>query len=182
MVAFVMHCPSFDSPGVVHMKVLVPALGGLLLVCQATPAAAGIYADDLTRCLVSATSTEDRQGFVRWMFAAMAVHPNVAGMSNVTDEQRNDAQRETAAMLQRLVLTDCRSEATNAMRYEGEIVLQQSFEMVGRVAMQDMMSNPAVSAEFDRLGEFLDEDRWIAFAEEVKNTPASPAPVPASRP
>ena len=149
----------------------------LAAVLAATPVAAhaDVYADDLTRCVVQSATPEDRLAFVRWMFTAMASHPGVVGMSTVTDEQRTEASRTTALLLQRLLLTDCRAQAALALKYEGAQVIEQSFGMMGQVAMTDLMAEPAVSANFDALNTYLDMPEWERFIAEVGGTPSEPS-------
>lgn len=161
--------------GVIRMKWAAAAV--LALGLQASPAAADIYADDLTRCLVRSTKVEDRVAFTRWMFAAMSANPAVADMSTVTPAQRTEANRQSALLIQRLLLDDCRSEAINALKYEGEATLQVAFETVGRVAMGDLMSHPDVAAQINGLNAFMDVDRWTEFNAEIAR-PGAAAPLP----
>ncbi|MBX9708324.1 MAG: hypothetical protein K2X61_10365 [Caulobacteraceae bacterium] len=154
------------------MRWVLTALGAALF-CGATPASAGIYADDLSRCLVRSTSAEDRIAFTQWMFSAMSTNPNVAGLANVTTEERASYSRTTALLMQRLLLDDCRAETIAAIRYEGEATIATSFEVVGRVAMAELMNDPAVAAELSGLGDSLDEARWEDLMAEI--SPSQPA-------
>jgi hypothetical protein len=154
------------------MRWVLTALGAALF-CSATPASADIYADDLSRCLVRSTSAEDRIAFTQWMFSAMSTNPNVAGLANVTTEQRASYSRTTALLMQRLLLEDCRAETIAAIRYEGEATIATSFEVVGRVAMTELMNDPAVAAELNGLGDSLDEARWEELMAEI--SPGRPA-------
>lgn len=58
-------------------------LAAMALLCT-TPAMAGIYTDDLSRCLVDKTSTEDKSVLVQWIFVAMAQHPSVVPLTKIT--------------------------------------------------------------------------------------------------
>jgi hypothetical protein len=70
------------------LKILVVACA---LLCGAK-AHAGPYGDDLSKCLVKATSSDDQIVFTQWMFAAMSLHPAVSGLVSITDEQRSSQQ------------------------------------------------------------------------------------------
>lgn len=105
--------------------------------------------------------------FVRWMFTAMAAHPAVSGMSSVTTEMRTDANRRTAALMDRLVFKDCRPEAVNALKYDGMSSIEFAFGGVGETAMGELMSNPAVAAQLSQLGTFINADKWAELATEA---------------
>ena len=52
----------------------------IIAMLSSRPAAAGLYADDLARCLVGSTPAADGAALVRWMFAALAQHPSVSSL------------------------------------------------------------------------------------------------------
>jgi hypothetical protein len=150
------------------MKMKLAAAGAAILMSCAGNASAGIYTDDLSRCLVRSATTEDRQAFVRWIFAAMTAADNVRDMSRVTTQQRADASRQTVGLMERLVLVNCRAETAAAIRYEGESAIGVAFEVLGKVAMTDLTNDPAVNAEMESLTTYMDRPRWEAFVAEAR--------------
>ncbi|SRR5579883_2632699 len=92
-------------------------LGGLLLGPRAE---AGVYADDLTKCLVKSSNSEDHLIMIRWMFSAVTQHPALQSMSNVTPAQRDTYDKNMATLTERLVFGDCRKEALAGLKYEGK--------------------------------------------------------------
>ena len=42
------------------------------------------YADELSECLLSATSTGDELGLSKWMFTAIALHPAVEEIEDIS--------------------------------------------------------------------------------------------------
>lgn len=149
------------------MKKFAIIAGALALATQPSTATAGIYADDLTRCLVSSTTPSDRISFVRWMFAAMSAHEAVASLATVTPAERESMTEETTKIFQRLILTDCREQASNAIKYEGGGTLEASFEVVGQVAMGDLMRDPNVAAVFESMQSYMDKDQWETFVRDA---------------
>ena len=135
--------------------------GGLLAVGLAaglaTPAGAGIYADDLSKCLVRSMTPGDQQAFVQWVFSAMALHPQVAPYSNISAEQRKAFNTQAAALMQRLLTVDCRKESVDALKYEGVSALEPAFSVAGEVAMRGLMSDPAVAKGLEGFGAGFDE-------------------------
>lgn len=96
------------------------------------------------------------------------MNPNVQSFSSSTKEQRIVVARQTAAILQRLLLTDCHAEAVAAVREDGQGALSSSFEMFGRAAAQELMSDPAVQKEMGATGSYLDAAKIGALIEEAK--------------
>jgi hypothetical protein len=122
-------------------------------------AVAGPYADDMAKCLVKATSTEDRGIFMRWLFAAMALHPEVASMAAVSPQQRDDLNKRTGALIQRLLTESCRSETLQAVRYEGPATIQYAFQVFGQAAAGDLFSDPRVAAGMKDLAKYVDQEK-----------------------
>lgn len=130
----------------------------LSLLCG--PAAhAGLYADDLSRCLVQSTSSKDKTDLVRWVVVNTTLHPDVSAIAVATAEQRVDTNRQAAQLLERLLTESCRSQSIEALRYEGDIAIQLSFKVLGQVAMQELMSNPLVREGFGEIGKYVDRQK-----------------------
>ncbi len=125
----------------------------------AQEAYAGPYADELSKCLVESTSTRDRTDLVRWMFTAAALHPAVKPISNVTDEQVDDANKVIADLVTELLTESCRTETEKALQYEGASTLETSFMILGQVAGQELFASPEVAAGLAGLEKHLDEEK-----------------------
>lgn len=123
------------------------------------PAAAGPYADDLSKCLVRSTGEEDKRALVKWIFSAVALHPDVADIAKVTPEQRNDMTRTTAKLFEKLLTESCRSEVRQAVQYEGSQTIGASFQILGQVAARELFSNPNVSAHMAELAKHIDHKK-----------------------
>jgi hypothetical protein len=62
----------------------------LALACAVwtSPAIAGPYGDDLSKCVVNSSTSEDKQDLVQWIFFAISLNPNAEPYVNVSSEQR----------------------------------------------------------------------------------------------
>ncbi len=125
---------------------------------------AGPYGDDMAKCLVKSTSPDDRTVFIRWLFAAISLHPAVAAMANVSAKQRDDFNRGAAALFQRLLTESCRSETKQAIRYEGPAIIQYAFQVFGQAAAGDLFANPAVGEGMKDLAKYIDQDKIKALS------------------
>jgi hypothetical protein len=122
-------------------------------------AAAGPYSDDLSKCLVRSTGEDEKRTLVKWIFAAVALHPEVAEISSVTPAQRAEMTRNTAKIFEKLLVDSCRAEVQQAVQYEGPQTIGASFQVLGQVAARELFANPNVSASMADLGKYIDQKR-----------------------
>ncbi len=57
-------------------------------------AIAGIYTNQLAKCMIDSTSVNDRNLLVKWVFTAITLHPVLEPISAVTPEYRNKADKQ----------------------------------------------------------------------------------------
>jgi hypothetical protein len=136
-------------------------------IAPLSTARAGVYGDDLSRCLVKSTTTDDQMAFMVWMFSALGAHPAVKGYTTFTDAQREAASAKAAALMQRLILEDCRKESVAAIRYEGETAVYAGFNTFGQAAVRDLMNDPAVGKNMSALEKHIDPSRFESLAKEA---------------
>jgi len=135
------------------MRVL--ALGSVLFTLS-LPAYAGMYADDLSRCLVQKTTAADKNALVRWVIATTTLHPAVQSIANVSVAERTRANRETALLFERLLTKSCIAQTRQAAKYEGAAALQTGFQTLGQVAMAELFANPDVAKGLGELDKLID--------------------------
>jgi hypothetical protein len=140
----------------------LPALIFVLLIFSTvSPAFAGPYQDALGKCVVGATTGAEKTTLVRWIFAIMALHPDVQSSSVVvTPEQRGVLSKQTAQLFQRLLTESCLKEAREAIRYEGSSAIQSSFSLLGQVAMRELLTDPKVAEGIAEFSKYMDEKKF----------------------
>lgn len=139
------------------MRILV--LLGVLFLGASAPAHAGVFGDDLTRCLVESSSKDDRADLVRWIFVAMAQHPLVASMSNVKADQKEESNKEVGALLMRLLTETCKDKAKAAIKAEGVAAIQLSFQVLGQVAAGELFADKDVMAVMSGVDKYVDSEK-----------------------
>jgi hypothetical protein len=138
----------------------------LLFCTVATSAEAGVFTDDLSRCLVSKSTEADKGKFMGWMFSAVSADPGLQKFTNLDRAKRNQLAKDAADVFQRLLLVDCRKEAVAALRAEGDNTIEQSFGALGRAATQQMFQSQEAQTELDALGKNFDTEKIKALAKE----------------
>ena len=122
----------------------------------ARPAAAGPYADELTKCLAWSATDAEKATLVKWMFAAAALHPELRGMSSVTAEQREELSKATGKVFQRLLTEACLPELQDAVEFEGEESLRASSQVIGQLGSLALFSEPNVATFMSDFFRFMD--------------------------
>jgi hypothetical protein len=146
------------------MKKLVAALVAVIGLAS-NASQAGVYTDDMAKCLVESSSKEDRMSLVRWMFAAMAQHPAVATMNTVKAADVEKANASTGALFMRLLTEACVDATKKAIKYEGPAAIQLAFQVLGQVASSEIFSAPEVAAVMAGLDKYADLKKLEALKE-----------------
>jgi hypothetical protein len=135
--------------------------------------AAGPYSDDLAKCMVRSSTAADRAEFVKFLFSALAQHPDVSSMANISPQQMEAVSKASGELVQRLLLQSCRSEAQQAIHYEGVQSIFFGFQFYGQAMAAELIGNPIVAAKMRDLNNYLDADKFKAFADEAAAGPKS---------
>ena len=144
------------------MKGIHAAVAVALLTIS--PAFAGPYGDDLTRCLVDHSSAEDKTTLVKWMFVAMSRHPSVSTLTKVTNNDVEKHNKEAAELFTRLLTQTCVDPSRKAIKYEGATAIQGAFQVLGQVAAGELFANPDVAAVMGGLDKYLDAKKLEALS------------------
>lgn len=141
--------------------ILVAALVGLTITIS--PAIAGPATDALITCMTDNTTGKDRKELARWFFLIMSAHPEIQSYSNVTEKDREQLDRTIAAIVTKLLTGDCLVQAKLAMEKEGsEAPLVKAFGVMGKLAMQEIMTNSNVSSATSSFAKYLDAKKLNA--------------------
>jgi hypothetical protein len=137
----------------------------LCLLAAGSPAMAGMYGDDLSRCLVEKTTLEDKTLLVQWIFVAMAQHPSVSAMTRIKPEDIERNNKQAAELLTRLLTETCMEQAKKAIKYEGGVAIQTSFQVFGQSAARELFADPNVTKVMTGLEQYVDAKKIEALAE-----------------
>lgn len=129
----------------------------LTLIGFSINAHAGPFTDDMAKCLVKNTTQGDKEALIKWIYAAMSAHPSVKALSNVSTKQGESLNKGAADLMMELLTQRCKVETQQAIKNEGETAIRASFQILGQVAMQDLMGNPAVTKYIGGITTFVDK-------------------------
>ena len=149
-------------------KIIAVCSLAILAQLGSASAVAGPFGDDMAKCMVRATSPEDRAMVVQWIFAFIALHPDVRQLASITDETREMLNKRMAALTMSLLTEHCAEETREAIKIEGMEVLKTSFGVLGRVAVQDLFAHDAVKQGLIDFSRNLDEKKIKELVEATK--------------
>lgn len=118
--------------------------------------------DQLAQCLVAHTSESDRTMFAKWIFAQMALSPDVASMTNVSSDLRDQLNRQAGKLFTRLLAVDCRQQTALAYNSEGAGAIGYGFQILGQVAGRSLMQDPHVQSALSGFTKYLDKAKLKA--------------------
>ncbi|MDZ7812368.1 MAG: hypothetical protein U5L74_04330 [Ideonella sp.] len=136
--------------------ILVSIAAAVLLVATPSATVAQTTTESLGRCLGDNTSGKERKDLARWLFTAMSNHPDMKLIAKVSEADQDQATRSAAALFTRLLSETCAKEAKAAVAEGGPVAMQAGFEMLGRLAMMELMSNRDVAAAMGSLEKNMD--------------------------
>jgi len=126
-------------------------------------AKAGPFSDDMSKCFVNSTSSGDKAQLVRWIFSVAAIHPALSGISNVSDAERAELNKQMAQLIERLLTETCAAESKAALKNEGQLAMSTAFGVLGQAAMAGLFSDPTVSAASAAFAQELDQQKIRAL-------------------
>jgi hypothetical protein len=129
---------------------------------QASEVAAGVYSDDLGKCLVSKSTPKDQTDLIRWMFAMIALHPDVSDIVSVPAEKRSEMTKVVGGLFERLLTESCATQFREASKYEGAEAISAAFQVFGQVAMRGLMGNPEVQKGLAELDSVVSKEKLNA--------------------
>lgn len=157
-----------------RLRLLAPVLASF---CFALPAAgqAQEYSEVLSTCIVKNTSPADRQALIKWIFAAMAKHPDLAAYSNLKPSDTAQITKTSSQLFERLMTVDCRSETMEVLRNEGLKGMEKGFAFLGQTAMYELMAHPKVSDELSELDKGFDKSKFETLERRPRNPGRQPS-------
>ena len=131
------------------------------------PANAGVFTDDLSKCVVKSSAEADRATMIQWMFSAASLNPVVKSMVSVTPAQRDNLNSQMAKLLVRLLASYCPNESIAALKNEGSSALSVAFSVLGQVAGRGIMSGPTVTAGLNGFESNIDRNTMTKLFKEA---------------
>jgi hypothetical protein len=142
-----------------HRSLMAGPLLGCLIGMIPYGAIAGPFADDMAKCLVKSTSDADRADLVRWIYSAMSLHPDLASMSKISAQARDEIDVKVGKLYERLLFESCKSETVQAVQNEGPQTIEYAFQILGQVAARGLFADSHVTGAMQALAKNMDQSK-----------------------
>jgi hypothetical protein len=123
---------------------------------------AGPYTDDLSKCLLSKSTNTEKATLIEWIFSAISLNPKISQMTSVSPAQRTKIYTDTAKLLENL-MTICKTEVQQAVKYEGINSVKVSFGKLGEFAAEELFTSPKVVEGIAEMSSFIDKKKLEAI-------------------
>lgn len=124
-------------------------------------AVAGPTVDQLSDCLVKATTTADKTTVLQWTFVALSTHPDLKAFSNVSDSQKQQLDQKFAQVVQRVITEQCAAQTKAVIQAEGLQAVGESFQQLGRTTGDEIISNPEVKQQLRGVVRYIDLNKLV---------------------
>ena len=88
----------------------------------------------------------------------MAAHPEIIMYTKISAEDTNSSDRFIGGLISRLMTEDCPNEMKSASKVD-PLAIEKAFELVGQVAMQELMTNQNVNASITSYAKYADQEK-----------------------
>ena len=137
------------------MKKITSYLFIILFSCNIN-SFAGPFTDDFAKCLVTKTTAQEKTDLVKWIYVTISFHPQLSQMSNLTAEDVEMANIRVADYMTNVFAYKCNDELNQAIKYEGEESVFYAFELLGELAMGELMQDQGVTAASELFIQYVD--------------------------
>ncbi|GGY77544.1 hypothetical protein GCM10011613_22650 [Cellvibrio zantedeschiae] len=149
----------------------------IILMCSSY-VYAGPYTDGMAKCLVKNTTQQDKENLIKWIYAAMSAHPSVKSLSNVSNKQGEAFNKNIGELTIELLTQRCKFETQEALKNEGEGAIRTSFQILGQVAMQELMGNSEVAKYISGIANSVDKKSLEEAFGKKASVPETSTPAP----
>ena len=125
----------------------------------------GPFTDEFAKCIVMKTTTQEKTDLVRWIYVTMSFHPQLMDLSNLTADDVEMVNIRVADYMTNVFAYKCNEELNMAIDYEGEESVYYAFELLGEIAMTELMEDQGVSAASELFIDYID----VSIFEQILN-------------
>ena len=110
-------------------------------------------------CMVDSMTGKERKQIAQWLFFSIAVHPDMKEFSRVTENAQKKADEFVGKLFTRLLTENCPAQAKQAMKERTSAAMGDAFGLVGKMAMQELMTNKDVTDSISGFEKFIDKEK-----------------------
>jgi hypothetical protein len=141
-----------------RMKTFVKVLALFMGLIVVTPAMAQSPTNVFASCMVDTLSGKERKSLAKWIFFSIAAHPEIKSYSKASGQDIKESDQYVGKLITRLLTVSCPEELKKANKSD-PLAVQKAFELVGQVAMQELMTNQDVMKTLSNYAQYADTEK-----------------------
>lgn len=122
-------------------------------------------AEALGQCFVMQTNGHDRLAVASWMLGSLASAPQMAEVAKVDSAKKVELDQAMAKLFTRLMTQDCAAQSRPLFKAKSEAGFRAAGEALGKIAVQELLGNPAASAALGSYANYLNDSDFKKLAE-----------------
>jgi hypothetical protein len=99
---------------------------------------------------------KDKADLARWFLASLGQHPAMADIMSITPEKKDVIDKAAGSVNNRILGVACGKELRATVQIEGVASAKKSFAFFGELAMQEAMTNQAVTKGLSDAEKYID--------------------------
>lgn len=123
-----------------------------------TSSFAGTPSDNLGNCLVDTLNGKERKNLAKWIYFSIGSHPEMKQFMGATVEDIKNSDKFVGKLITKLLTIDCPKELKLAHKSD-PLAIQKAFQLVGQVAMQELMTNKSTMKALTNYAEYSDKEK-----------------------
>jgi len=135
---------------------------GIIMLCAGlvagSPAWAASPTNNLAQCLVDHLNGKERKSLAKWIFFAIAAHPEIKSYSSASPQDVKQSDEYVGKLITRMLTEDCPDELKKAYSADRNAI-GASFKLVGEVAMQELMTSKNVTDSLTGYMQYTDIEK-----------------------
>lgn len=131
------------------------------LLLTAQMALASTVQDQLSSCLVKSTTAADKTAVLQWTFAALSTHPDLKAFTQVSDVQKEQLDKNFAAVVQRILVEQCSTQAKAVIQADGIEGIGASFQELGQITGEEILKNPEIKSQLKGVLKYVDLNKLV---------------------
>ncbi len=117
----------------------------LICLLSSVNATAGVYAQRLTNCVLSATTEQDKQILIQRFFLIFSSSTALKDLVNISEHKQEGIRSGYSETFTRLFSKDCQTQTEDAMNFEGKGALVMADQMLIRELLKGFMADPTIN-------------------------------------
>ena len=140
------------------MNHFIKALAITMGLILAMPALADTPAHALGSCLVDSLNGKERKNLAKWIYFSIAAHPEIKSYSKASQKDVKESDVYVGKLVTRLLTVNCPDQLRKANSSD-PLAVRKAFELVGQVAMQEIMANQDVMTALTNYAHYADKEK-----------------------